>query len=174
MTASHAEQSGANGLEPEVFGGRGMTMRNAKAVLPRHELLTSLPAAHGVVRGHVVVAVELLQDRLAEPWTLNSLAEQVHLSRSQLVRAFDATLGTSPMAHLRRMRVQRMGRLLSSTDRSMAQIARAVGWSDANYASRCFHGFYGTSPTEFRRQPLSGPTRGDLKMAGLDLASAGV
>lgn len=30
--------------------------------------------------------------RLAEPWTLNSLADEVHLSRSQLAWAFDATV----------------------------------------------------------------------------------
>jgi hypothetical protein len=32
----------------------------------------------------------VLRDRLAELWTLTTLAEEVHLSRSQLVRAFDA------------------------------------------------------------------------------------
>jgi transcriptional regulator GlxA family with amidase domain len=53
---------------------------------------------HGVVRGHVVTAVGVLRGRLAEPWTASSLAEEVHLSRSQLTRAFDATVGVSPMA----------------------------------------------------------------------------
>jgi signal transduction histidine kinase len=37
----------------------------------------------------VVVAVGLLRARLAESWTLGSLAEEVHLSLCQLVRAFD-------------------------------------------------------------------------------------
>jgi len=36
--------------------------------------------------------VTLLHARLAEPWTLNSLAQEVQLSRSQLVRAFDAQI----------------------------------------------------------------------------------
>ncbi len=94
---------------------------------------------HGVVRGHVVAALDVLRTRLAEPWTLDSLAAEVHLSRSQLVRAFDATVGMSPMAYLRKMRAERMARLLASTDLSIAGAARAVGWTDANYASRCFH-----------------------------------
>jgi transcriptional regulator GlxA family with amidase domain len=101
----------------------------------------------GVVRGHAVVAVRILRTRLAEPWTLNSLAEQVHLSRSQLVRAFDSTIGMSPMAYLRQIRVQHMASLLCGTDLSIAEVARTVGWADANYASRCFHIHYGTSPT---------------------------
>lgn len=37
-------------------------------------------AGHGVLRGHVVVVVGVLRSRLAEPWTLSSLAEEVHLS----------------------------------------------------------------------------------------------
>jgi transcriptional regulator GlxA family with amidase domain len=77
--------------------------------------------ARGVVRGHVVTTVGLLRTRLAEPWTvgllrtrlaepwtLSSLAGEVHLPRSQLVRSFDATVGMSPMASLRRTRVERM------------------------------------------------------------------
>lgn len=108
--------------------------------------------SRGVVRGHVVVAVKLLHDRMAEPWTLDSLADEVHLSRSQLVRSFDLTTGLSPMAHLRKMRVERMARLLDSTDLSVATTARAVGWADANYASRCFHAYWGVSPSEYRRR----------------------
>ena len=109
-------------------------------------------AGHGVVRGHVVTVVGLLRTRLAEPWSLDALAEEVHLSRSQLVRSFDATVGLSPMAYLRRERGQEMARLLSCTDLSIAAAARAVGWTDPFYASRLFHSQFGVSPTEFRRR----------------------
>lgn len=112
---------------------------------------------HGVVRGHVVTAVQILRTRLVEPWTLDALAHEVHLSRSQLVRAFDATTGMSPMAYLRQMRVERMARLLVSTDLTVAAVARTVGWDDSNYASRCFHAVYGMPPTEYRRQQTTPP-----------------
>jgi len=118
----------------------------------------TLPATgRGVVRGHVVVAIDVLRTRLREPWTLTTLAEEVHLSRSQLARAFDATLSMSPMAYLRHIRAQRMAALLTSTDGSIAETARAVGWGDPNYASRCFHAQYGVSPTEYRRRQLPPP-----------------
>lgn len=58
-------------------------------------------AGHGVVRGHVVTALGVLGSRLSKPWTLASLAAEAHLSRSQLVRAFSATVRVSPMAYLR-------------------------------------------------------------------------
>ncbi|MDA8329861.1 MAG: helix-turn-helix transcriptional regulator [Candidatus Dormibacteraeota bacterium] len=114
-------------------------------------------APHGVVRGHVVAAVGVLRPRLAEPWTLDSLAEEVHLSRSQLARSFAATVGMSPMAYLRQMRVERMARLLASTDLSIAEAARAVGWRNQFHASQVFHAAYGVSPTEFRRRHPTPP-----------------
>ncbi|HTU31493.1 MAG TPA: AraC family transcriptional regulator [Solirubrobacteraceae bacterium] len=109
-------------------------------------------STRGVVRGHVVAAVGILRDRLAEPWTLDRLADEVHLSRSQLVRAFDATAGTSPMAYLRQMRVKQMARLLVSTDLSIAEAARSVGWKNQFHASQCFHAHTGVSPTAYRHR----------------------
>jgi transcriptional regulator GlxA family with amidase domain len=95
--------------------------------------------------------------RLAEPWTLDALADEVHLSRSQLMRAFDATLGTSPMTYLRQMRAERMARLLISTDLSIAEAARSVGWKNQFHASQCFHSHYGVSPTEYRHRQTPPP-----------------
>jgi AraC family L-rhamnose operon transcriptional activator RhaR len=92
---------------------------------------------------------------MAEQWTLDALADEVHLSRSQLVRAFDATVETSPMAYLRQMRVKRMARLLVSTDLSVGEAARSVGWRNQFHASQCFHAHYGVSPTEYRRRQTS-------------------
>lgn len=56
---------------------------------PSQGCTPAVPAVRGVVRGHVVTAVGVLRSRITEPWTLNSLADEVHLSRSQLVR-YDA------------------------------------------------------------------------------------
>lgn len=115
------------------------------------------PVVHGVVRAHTVAGIRTLRARLAESWTLSALAEEVHLSRSQLVRAFNATVGLSPMAYLRQMRVERMARLLTSTDLSVAEAARAVGWSDQFYASRTFHAHYGVSPRKYRHRQAPPP-----------------
>jgi AraC family L-rhamnose operon transcriptional activator RhaR len=58
----------------------------------------------------------------------------------------------SPLAYLRQMRVQKMAQLLLGTDLSIAEVARAVGWKDPSYATRCFHAAYGVSPTAYRHQ----------------------
>ena len=119
---------------------------------PAHAAVAARPVVRGVVRGHVGTAVGVLRDHLAEPWTLDPLANEVHLSRSQLARSFDAVTSLGPMGYLRLMRVQQMARLLTHSDLPISAIARAVGWTDANYSSRCFHAYYGISPTEYRRR----------------------
>lgn len=124
---------------------------------PKPSPTPALCPARGIVRGHVVAAVGALRKRIAEPWTLDALADEVHLSRSQLVRSFDAATGMSPMAYLRQMRVGRMARLLATTDLSVAEAARSVGWSNQFHASQVFHVAFGVSPTEYRRRQAQPP-----------------
>jgi AraC-like DNA-binding protein len=100
----------------------------------------------GVVRGHVETTLGVLRDHLAEPWTLHSLANEMHLSHSQLLRAFDAVTSPGPVAYPRLMRVQQMTRLLTRSDLPISAIARAAGWTDANRAGRCFHAHYAIPP----------------------------
>lgn len=74
-----------------------------------------------------MTTVRILRERLTEPWTLNLLADEVHLSRSQLVRAFDATVGVAPAAYPRLMRVQGMAPVgvygsLGSGDRTIGRL----------------------------------------------------
>lgn len=57
-------------------------------------------------------------------WTLDSLADEVHQSRSQLVRSFDATVGVRPIASLRQMRIRHMARLVVPADLSIAAAGR--------------------------------------------------
>jgi transcriptional regulator GlxA family with amidase domain len=55
------------------------------------------------------------------------------------------------MTYLRKMGFERMAKLLSTTDLTIAAVARLVGWTDSNHVSRSFHAAYGVSPTESRR-----------------------
>jgi AraC family L-rhamnose operon transcriptional activator RhaR len=61
------------------------------------------------------------------------------------------------MALLHKMRAEQMARLLATTDLSVAEAGRLVGWKDPNYASRTFHDYHGVSPTEFRRRQSTPP-----------------
>lgn len=99
----------------------------------------------------------MLRSRLTEPWTLDSLAAQVYLSRTHLTRCFDTVLGVGPITYLKQLRVEKMAELLITTDLPIGTIARQVGWSDPGFAGRLFRTRYGVTPTEYRRRHAAPP-----------------
>lgn len=97
-------------------------------------------------------ALALLQADSAHPWTLDSLAAAVGLSRTGLAQRFRQALGDTPLAHLRTLRMQQAMRLLGDTTQTLEQVAAAVGYQDAFSFSKVFKRAVGQSPREFRRQ----------------------
>ncbi|WP_329125521.1 AraC family transcriptional regulator [Streptomyces sp. NBC_01465] len=98
----------------------------------------------------VLHAARLLEDRLADPWSVDRLASCVGLSGTHLARLFTRQLGTAPMAHLGRLRAERAAALLLGTDLTVAAVGRRVGWPDPNYASRRFRRHFGLGPARYR------------------------
>ncbi|MDH4393987.1 MAG: AraC family transcriptional regulator [Aquabacterium sp.] len=97
-------------------------------------------------------ALALLQADCAHPWTLDSLAAAVGLSRTGLAQRFRQALGDTPLSHLRTLRMQQAMRLLGETTQTLEQVATAVGYQDAFSFSKVFKREVGLSPREFRRQ----------------------
>jgi AraC-like DNA-binding protein len=95
----------------------------ARVLRDPHDGAAATPVVRGIVRSHVETAVGVLRAHLAKPWTLDSLANEVHVSRSELVRAFDTVTSLGAKAYLRLMRVHQMARLLTHSDLSVGVIA---------------------------------------------------
>lgn len=81
------------------------------------------------------------------------LANEVHLSRSQVGRLFVEAFGKSPIAYLTMLRTERMAALLRTTDTPIAKIAQEVGWSDPDFAARQFRRSVGVTPRSYRSSP---------------------
>jgi AraC family transcriptional regulator, L-rhamnose operon transcriptional activator RhaR len=100
----------------------------------------------------VLAAMRLLESRLAHRWTLQELADELHLTAPYVVRLFKAATGLPPMAYLAQQRVEKAAFLLLRTDQPITQIGRAVGWADQNYFARRFKAHYGLTATTYRRR----------------------
>ena len=87
-----------------------------------------------------------------DPHSLTSLAELVGLSRSAFARDFARSLGVTPMAFVRRVRMQRATQLLRSTDLTVTAIAHQVGFSSRAHFSRAFAKRFGRSPSAYRTE----------------------
>lgn len=104
------------------------------------------------LRDHAMQAVKLLRASSHERWTLERLANEVHLSTSQLGRVFSESFGRSPISYLTMIRAERMAQLLRSTDEPIAIVARRVGWNDPDYAARLFRRTVGVPPSQYRHR----------------------
>lgn len=96
-------------------------------------------------------ARQLLMHRFDQPHTTLSLARAVGLSTSHLRRRFKTIFGCTPMEFLERVRMDQATRLIKDSSLSIKEVARKVGYSDANNFSTAFKRFTGTSPQSHRR-----------------------
>ncbi|MFD2028527.1 helix-turn-helix transcriptional regulator [Promicromonospora aerolata] len=96
-------------------------------------------------------AAELLSGTPAERWTLQSIADAVHLSPSQLGRVFVDAYGKTPMTYLATVRAEHLARFLRETDLPIEEAMRQVGWHSRGHAARMFRQAVGVTPTRYRQ-----------------------
>ena len=92
----------------------------------------------------------LLHSRVAHPWTIADLADEVGISRSALVERFTRYLSEPPMAYLTRWRLQLAARSLEGTSRGLAEIAAGVGYESEAAFNRAFKREFGRPPGRYR------------------------
>ncbi len=83
---------------------------------------------------------------------MDDLGEQLGLSRVQLYRKVKALTGISPVELLRQMRLQRGYKLLTTTTKTVNEIAYEVGFGTPGYFSKCFKEQFGKYPMEARAE----------------------
>jgi len=81
---------------------------------------------------------------------MDELGETVGLSRVQLYRKVKAITGLTPVELLRQIRLQQGYVLLSTTNKTVQEIAYEVGFGTPGYFSKCFKQQYGKYPMELR------------------------
>lgn len=85
--------------------------------------------------------------------SIDELAAEMCMSRSQFSRHISAATGESPSTYFNRLRLEKAARLLKDTDRSVSNIAYDCGFDDAAYFSNMFKKFYRVTPMQYRVIP---------------------
>jgi transcriptional regulator GlxA family with amidase domain len=89
--------------------------------------------------------------RLHEPLSITELAGHARMSRRTFTRRFRDEVGLSPGQWLSRQRVELARQLLESSDLSVDQIARRVGFGTAVSMRQHLRAVLGVSPMAYRR-----------------------
>lgn len=96
---------------------------------------------------------QLIERNLSnENYSIELLASDICLSRTQLFRKCKALTGASPVELLRNTRLDIARQLLAEGKGSVAEVASQVGFADASYFTRCYKAYFGTTPHEMNRQ----------------------
>jgi len=100
----------------------------------------------------VAEALRHIHENFARDVSLSDLADAVHLSPFHVARLFKQAVGVSPHQYLIQVRVNNARSLLSagSGERSLAEVASAVGFADQSHLTRHFKRIVGVTPKQFR------------------------
>lgn len=86
-----------------------------------------------------------------EDFSIDELARELHLSRSQVHRKIKALTGMSTSIYIRHIRLQKAKELLTSTELSVSEIAYRTGFKTPIYFSQVFKEVFGESPSATRK-----------------------
>jgi len=100
----------------------------------------------------VADALAFMHENYARELSLSDIAAAAHLSPFHLARLFKQSLGVSPHQYLIQLRVNSARWLLSagSGERSLAELANAVGFADQSHLTRHFKRVLGVTPGQLR------------------------
>ena len=93
---------------------------------------------------------EVVEANIANSFfSVEMLADEMNLSRTQLFRKVKALINTSPSEFINDLRLQRAAELIRAKADNVAQIGYAVGFNEQSYFAKRFRKKYGVSPTEY-------------------------
>lgn len=99
----------------------------------------------------VAAAIRVMEQHLDDTLNVAQIAAQVELSVRMLEYLFRETLGLSPGAYYRRLRLQIARRMVMDTRLKLQEIALRTGFNSLSAFSRLFKQYYRQTPNELRR-----------------------
>ena len=102
----------------------------------------------------VGAALDLMHDQTAHPWTVDSLAQRVGMSRAGFSRRFTSAVGEPPMAYLTSWRLALAADRLRDSDDPVFRVAAEIGYTSPFTFSTAFKRHYGLSPLMYRQRGM--------------------
>ncbi len=92
-----------------------------------------------------------------DQFSVEELAKNIGMSRSQLHRKLNTTTGQSVSQFIREYRLQRGMELLRVGDLNASEVADRIGFGSATYFNKCFNEYYGYPPGEVKNKLVEKP-----------------
>lgn len=106
-------------------------------------------AAHQALGNPVAAALDFIASHLADPLTVDTLAQKSCLSSSAFSRAFREVTGQSPYQYVKEARIDRARALLDERPLGVAEVSRAVGYTSVSHFIKGFRDRFGVTPGDY-------------------------
>ncbi len=127
------------------------TLRRVLALVNRDRALPTGPSARSERADQIRPVLAFIESHWQESITLEDVASVVHLSPSRIRHLFKEATGVGFREYVTHVRVAEAKRLLLETDRSVADVARQVSYTNLHQFYKVFHRSCAISPGEYRR-----------------------
>ena len=108
-----------------------------------------------VQKGYAERAAEFMKYNFHKGITVRDAAGFVGIDRAYLSRLFSENKGITPSYYLLKLRMEEALRLMKNPQLRISDIAAGIGYSDQFVFSKAFSAFFGTSPSDYRKNLLS-------------------
>lgn len=157
-------ECGADAYIEKPFSGRQLQIQIENLIKLRqdfHKMMTNLfgnkaekIASEQILsqkdREFIARIQEVITNQLAdENFYIDSLAEEMCMSRSNFYRKIKALSGMPPNDYLKTVRLNRAAELIKSGER-ISEVAEKVGFTSSSYFAKCFKAQFGMLPREYK------------------------
>ena len=91
-------------------------------------------------------------ERIDKRITIKEIADEMHVSQTQLKNSFRNYYGNSVYKFIRTKKMQKAAALLAEGRLSVMEIAGMSGYENCSKFAAAFRGEYGMSPSDYRRR----------------------
>lgn len=101
---------------------------------------------------HTEAILRWIEEHFTEPFELNRIAEELHLSKYHISHLFKEETGRTVTDYMLALRSKEACRLLIDSSLSVAEIGVRVGWPIASHFSQQFKRWVGCTPLQYRKK----------------------
>ncbi len=104
---------------------------------------------HNVLRLRPVI--EYIDEHFTEKIYIEKLADMINVSPDYFTKMFRDTIGRTPVEYINGIKVNEAMRILTETDKAMADVADEIGFCNANYFHKIFKQYMNMCPLQYRK-----------------------
>ena len=100
----------------------------------------------------ILIAQKFIENNFTKHISLDQISSEVAISKRNFIRRFKNATGNTPIEYIQRVRVEAVKKSLETTQKTIEEIVRSIGYDDMTTFRKLFKRITGISPNEYRKK----------------------